>query len=161
MLKYSDYNIVCQEIPDEVTLAINITGCTIHCRGCHSVWLWEDSGEVLCSEEGFSGLENIVQQYAQCITCVCFMGGDSRPDEVVACANRVRSLWPSLKTGWYSGKTALASGVDARSFDYLKLGPYIAELGGLRSPMTNQKLYRVGKEGIMIPIAIYDPHNVQ
>ena len=35
MLKYVNTGIVFQEIPDEVTLAINISGCPCHCPGCH------------------------------------------------------------------------------------------------------------------------------
>ena len=185
MLKFYNYDIVCQEIPDEVTLAINITGCPIHCPGCHSTWLWEDCGDVLCSFGGdggaapkeasvevsgeasaqnpeanayFGGLEAIVEKYAPCITCVCFMGGDATPEEVAACSRRVRELWPSLKTGWYSGRQTLVAGVDAKDFNYLKLGPYIAALGGLRSPRTNQKLYKVETDGTLTPIQVYDPH---
>ena len=76
MLKFYNYDIVCQEIPDEVTLALNITGCPNHCEGCHSPWLWEDVGEVLCgpaadgSGEDFSGLDTVVGNYASCVTCV-------------------------------------------------------------------------------------------
>ncbi len=158
MLKYYNYDIVCQEIPDEVTLAVNITGCPNHCAGCHSPWLWEDTGDVLCEALDFSGLDKIVGKYATCITCVCFMGGDNSPEEVAACARRVRERWPALKTGWYSGRQTLAEGVDAKDFNYIKLGPYIASLGGLRSPGTNQKLYRVELDGILSPIQVYDPH---
>ena len=44
MLKYVNSDIVFQEIPDEVTLAINISNCPCHCPGCHSHYLWEDVG---------------------------------------------------------------------------------------------------------------------
>ena len=44
MLKYVNTGIVFQEIPDEVTLAINISNCPCHCPGCHSHYLWEDIG---------------------------------------------------------------------------------------------------------------------
>ena len=44
MLKYANTDIVFQEIPDEVTLAINITNCPCHCPGFHSHYLWEDIG---------------------------------------------------------------------------------------------------------------------
>ena len=44
MLKYVNTDIVFQEIPDEVTLAINISNCPCHCPGCHSHYLWEDIG---------------------------------------------------------------------------------------------------------------------
>ena len=36
MLKYVNTGVVFQEIPDEVTLAINISNCPCHCPGCHS-----------------------------------------------------------------------------------------------------------------------------
>ena len=36
MLKYVNTGIVFQEIPDEVTLAVNISGCPCRCHGCHS-----------------------------------------------------------------------------------------------------------------------------
>ena len=44
MLKYVNTDVVFQEIPDEVTLAINISNCPCHCPGCHSRYLWEDIG---------------------------------------------------------------------------------------------------------------------
>ena len=47
MLKYADYDIVFQEIPNEVTLAINISNCPNRCVGCHSPYLMEDVGEEL------------------------------------------------------------------------------------------------------------------
>ena len=48
-----------------------------------------------------------------------------------------------LKVGWYSGNSNLPAGFDLSCFDYVKLGPYIYGLGGLKSPETNQKLFRV------------------
>ena len=46
-----------------------------------------------------------------------------------------------LKIGWYSGRHELAKEIELKNFDYIKLGPYIEELGGLKSPTTNQRLY--------------------
>ena len=31
---------------------------------------------------------------------------------------------------------------DKKAFDYVKLGPYIESLGGLKSPNTNQRMYK-------------------
>ena len=31
--------------------------------------------------------------------------------------------------------------------NYIKLGPYIEALGGLKSPDTNQRLFKVSEEG--------------
>ena len=47
MLKYVGYDIVFQEIPDQVTLAINLSLCPNHCVGCHSPYLRNDVGNVL------------------------------------------------------------------------------------------------------------------
>ena len=50
MLKYVNYDIVFQEFPDEVTLAINLSLCPNGCPGCHSAYLKEDIGEELTEE---------------------------------------------------------------------------------------------------------------
>lgn len=75
MLRYADYDIVFQEIPDEVTLAINLSNCPNHCKGCHSAYLMEDVGEPLTEES----LSTLLGKYGKAITCVCFMGGDASP----------------------------------------------------------------------------------
>ena len=35
-IKYVIDEVVFREFPDEVTLALNISGCPNHCPGCHS-----------------------------------------------------------------------------------------------------------------------------
>lgn len=35
-MKYSDAQVVFAEVPDEITLAISISGCPNRCPGCHS-----------------------------------------------------------------------------------------------------------------------------
>ena len=139
MLKCCSYDIVCQEIPDEITLAVNISGCPNRCPGCHSPWLWEDEGEFL-TEELLSGL---MDRYSSAVTCFCFMGGDADPMEVERMSRWLRGTYPHLKTAWYSGRESLPEGFDLNVLDFLKLGPYKAELGALKSPSTNQALYRV------------------
>ena len=47
MLKYHSSYIGFREIPDEISLCINITNCPNNCKGCHSPWLKEDVGEDL------------------------------------------------------------------------------------------------------------------
>ena len=51
MIKYYNSMVVFEEIPNEITLAINITNCPCHCKGCHSKFLWEDIGTELTFEE--------------------------------------------------------------------------------------------------------------
>lgn len=147
MLKCYSYDIVCQEIPDEVTLAVNISCCPNRCPGCHSPWLWGDEGELMT--EDF--LDALIGRYASAITCFCFMGGDADPFEIQRLAFWIIDRFPGIRTAWYSGRQELPDGFDLRSMNYIKLGPYIEELGGLKSPTTNQVFYVVGPDGTMIP----------
>ena len=145
MIRYYNFDIVFAESPDEVTLAINITGCPYRCEGCHSPHLREDRGERLDAD----ALAALLERYGEGITCLCFMGGDGDPQGIASLAAEVRHLAPRLRIGWYSGRTDLPDGVAAATFDYIKLGGWVEELGPLTSPTTNQRLYRVGKEGAM------------
>jgi anaerobic ribonucleoside-triphosphate reductase activating protein len=138
-LKYVNTGVVFQEIPDEVTLSINISNCPCHCLGCHSQYLWEDIGEPLNA----MSLDVMLKDYGQDITCVAFMGGDATPEKVDSLAGWMRSAYPELKTAWYSGRAVLSDKIHLRNFDYIKLGPYIEAKGPLNKSTTNQILYRV------------------
>jgi anaerobic ribonucleoside-triphosphate reductase activating protein len=78
------------------------------------------------------------------------MGGDAEPKEVERLALWIKSRWPHLKTAWYSGKVELPEDFDLKSLDYLKLGPYVEALGGLKSPTTNQVFYKVTSDGELV-----------
>ncbi len=141
MLKVYNYDIVFQEIPDEVTLAVNLTGCPVHCPGCHSPHLWEDIGIPL--DETL--LKRIYREYAGEVTCICLMGGDADPAAVEEfCAYIKQEM--RLRSAWWSGRDYLPSADALCHYDYIKTGPYIASLGGLKSRTTNQRLYRVRGE---------------
>ena len=140
MLRLASYDIVFQEIPGEVTLAVNLSNCPNACKGCHSPHLRDDIGEVL-DEEAIAAL---LKEYGASVSCFCFMGGDADPVAVDRSAALVKRLSGGrLKTAWYSGKDELAPGIHAESFDYIKIGSYQEVLGGLASPTTNQRLYKV------------------
>lgn len=142
MLKYVDTKVVFAEIPDEITLAINISGCPCNCKGCHSSYLAEDIGEPLDLQH----LTNLIDSNKG-ITCVGLMGGDANPSEVDDIAQDIKEYYPELKVGWYSGRQELSKDIELSNFDYIKLGPYIEEFGPLNSKTTNQRFYKVnGKE---------------
>lgn len=143
-MKYYNYDIVFQEIPGEVTLAVNITHCPNHCPGCHSPHLQEDIGEPLDKQT----LDNILKRYGRSVTCVCFMGGDAMPDEVQLLADHVRKTTP-LKVAWYSGKQPIPD--NFHHFDYVKVGPYNAQRGSLKERTTNQRLLK-NVDGIPVDI---------
>ena len=146
MLKYADYDVVFQELPNEVTLAINISNCPNRCVGCHSAYLMDDVGNPLTEQ----ALEELLHKYGKTITCVCFMGGDREPHAVAQLAHWVKTQAAfTLKVGWYSGKQALPEAFDSEWFDYVKLGPYVPELGGLNHTTTNQRLYKITETGTL------------
>lgn len=137
MMKYYNAMVVFEEIPNEVTLAINITNCPCHCKGCHSKFLWEDVGTELTIEE----LERLLDKNDG-ITTVCFMGGDATPEIVCALAEYLHEI-KHLKVGWYSGMDNYYKEINFDWFDYIKLGHYDEDLGGLNKETTNQKLFKI------------------
>ena len=140
MLKYVNHDIVFQEFPDEVTLAVNLSQCPNACPGCHSMYLWGDEGERL----SLSRLRAMAEAYAGEITCVALMGGDNDPATVAALLLAIRQEHGGrLRTGWYSGREALPEGFVPEAFDYVKLGPWREACGPLSHPHTNQRLYRI------------------
>lgn len=136
MLKYVDTLVSFQEIPDEISLCINISNCPNNCPGCHSAYLKDDVGTPLTYTELMRILKDI-----RGITCVCFMGGDKEPWEIQRLAQFVKEK--GLKVAWYSGKQELREDIRLANFDYVKLGPYIEELGPLTSRTTNQVMYKI------------------
>jgi len=131
--------VVFQEIPDEVTLSINISNCPCHCIGCHSQYLWEDIGDPL----NVMSLGMMLKEYGEDITCVAFMGGDATPEEVNELARWMRSEYPEISIAWYSGRSELSKKIHLKNFDYIKLGPYVENFGPLNKKTTNQRLYKV------------------
>ena len=138
MLKYVDAVVSLAEIPDEISLCINISNCPCHCKGCHSSYLAEDIGKELDLVE----LTNLIDNN-EGISCVSIMGGDSSPMDVDNIAEDIREIYPELKIAWYSGRESLSLDINLNNFDYIKLGPYIEEKGPLNSKTTNQRFYKV------------------
>lgn len=139
MIKYvpEDTSIVFEEIPGEVTLAINISNCPHHCPGCHSPYLREDVGEELNGET----LVNLIVSN-RWITCVLFMGEGKDEERLFYLIELIRRLWGrSLKIGLYTGSEHVSEFL-WENLDYIKLGPYIEEFGPLNSKNTNQHLYK-------------------
>ena len=118
MLRYVNILVGFAEIPDEITLCINISNCPCHCINCHSSYLAEDIGEPLDLQH----LTNLIDSNKG-ITCVCIMGGDANPSEVDDIAQDIKEYYPELKVGWYSGRQELSKDINLENFDYIKLGP--------------------------------------
>lgn len=139
MIKYLETLVTFAEIPDEITLCINITNCPCNCNGCHSSYLSKDIGEELNNDV----LDKLISDNSG-ISCIAFMGGDSSPKEINDLAKYIKDKYP-ISVAWYSGRQELSKDINLDNFDYVKLGPYIKELGPLTSKTTNQRLYQYGK----------------
>lgn len=138
-LKYCGYSIVCEEVPDEISLAINISGCPHRCEGCHSEYLWEYTGNYISDD-----LNKLIKQYDSLITCVCFMGGDQNLEELLELCLEVKRS--GYKVCIYSGNDDVSmfqSFFHNCCLDYLKIGRYIHSRGGLDKESTNQKMYKI------------------
>ena len=134
-MKFLTQGIVFSEIPDEITLELGITNCPFNCEGCHSPFLQSDIGEILD--------ENVVHKLInknRGISCILFSGGF--PKEVEELCIIVKNNYPNIKTAWYTGLSKIPN-INLDYFDYIKIGPYMKDLGGLKSPTTNQRLYKI------------------
>lgn len=137
-LRYKGCTITFQEVPNEVSLVFNICNCPYHCPDCHSKYLWDDEE----SELLIPNLRVILDTYKDMITCVCLMGGDWNPDELKDVLNIIKDN--GLKTCVYSGADNISLFAPLTNLlNYVKIGSYKEEYGGLNSPTTNQRFYMV------------------
>ena len=141
-MKYLYHNIVFSEIPDEVSLSLSISGCTRNCSGCHTSELRGDVGDVLDENE----IDKLMDKYGDHITCILFLGGDQFHLEMKSLFEYIRSKY-SLKIALYSGANDISSEL-VNLLDYVKMGPYDKDLGGLDKKTTNQKLYKISESGL-------------
>ena len=134
MLYCQGYTVSFQEIPDETSLVILVGDCPHRCPGCHSPGLWQAKGEDLEAK-----LDSIIDQYQDVITCVCFMGDGQDYHAMERCFKRVQDR--GFKSAIYSGYEVVA--YDVTHLDYIKIGKYKKDLGGLDKPTTNQRFYSI------------------
>jgi anaerobic ribonucleoside-triphosphate reductase activating protein len=134
-MRFVSCRLVFQEVPDEISLAFLIAGCPVGCAGCHSAASWNaDRGEELSAAK----LESLLLRHQRVVTCVVFLGGEWSEADLAARLDEVRAR--GLKTCLYTGlEEEQVSDVLKSRLDFLKVGPFRAERGGLQDPGTNQK----------------------
>ena len=111
-------NVVLEEIPDRLTLAIDISNCTGLCEGCHSPFLRRDVGVELTPE----AIDSLIAGNFG-INCFLFLGEGNDHAALMSAANYVRRAYPSLALGLYSGRESVEDDV-WELFDYVKIGPF-------------------------------------
>ena len=146
MLKYVNTMVTFSEVPDEISLCIEISNCPCHCKNCHSSYLVQDIG----TELTFNEVRKLIKKNSG-ISCIALMGGDAEPNKINALASFIINHYSSIKVAWYSGRQELSNSIDLSNFDYIKLGPYKEEFGPLNSRTTNQRFYKVS-DGELINI---------
>ena len=129
-------NVVFQEVPDEISLTLSISECPMRCEGCHSSYLQCATGSQLTE----STLEEYLAKYGNYISCVLFYGGDWKENQLIEALKLVKSK--GLKTALYTGSGKVSKNIE-KNLDYLKLGNYNKDLGGLKSKSTNQRFYKL------------------
>lgn len=143
MMKYLNTEITFAEVPDEISLCINILGCDRHCKGCHSPFLWDGSMDNYGKELTIDEVDRLIDSNPG-ISCICLMGG-LEFTEVDRIAAHIKAR--GLKSAWYIYKDELQPGMHWESFDYIKFGPYIEDRGPLTSETTNQVMYLIHEDG--------------
>ena len=142
MIKYVPEltDIVLEEIPDKVTLAVEISNCRGSCIGCHSPFLKQDIGEEL-TPEAVDAL--IAANFG--VNCFLLLGEGRDLQALLRIAEHLRVRHPGIERAVYSGRPEVEPEIYA-AFDYVKVGPYVQELGPLNSETTNQRLYHHGED---------------
>jgi len=133
-------NVVLEEIPDKLTLAVEISNCQGNCIGCHSPFLKENVGEELTADIADS---LIADNFG--VNCFLLLGEGNDPGALLSLAKELRKRHPSLELALYSGRPEVEPTL-YELFDYVKVGPFIAELGPLNRKTTNQRLYHHGED---------------
>ena len=140
MIKYRDYFVVFEEIPNRISLALNITNCQNMCVGCHSPELRLDGGVELTNGE----MDNLIEKNYG-VNCVLFMGEGKDMERLLEIAQYVKNKY-DIAVAVYSGRNNVEEEY-YEIFDYVKVGEYKKEFGPLNSPTTNQRLYRMTEDG--------------
>ena len=143
ILHYSVESIVWQEVPGETSLAYTLTGCPVGCKGCHSVDTWPVGSGTPLHPQDFAARLN---QYQGLITCVLFLGGEWQPKALLTLLKMTKAA--GLKTCLYSGFETVADEL-RQELDYLKTGPWIAALGGLDNPNSNQRFIKLATSEVL------------
>lgn len=139
MIKYikNEVSVVFSEIPDEISLALNITNCPHHCKGCHSPYLRDDIGDELTTDV----LDELIKKNNG-ITCILFMGEGKDVNALNELILYLENNYPELKIGLYTGRNIVDDKFYWENLDYLKIGPYIEGYGPINKETTNQRMYK-------------------
>lgn len=152
-MKLAQYELTFQEIPDEVCLTLLISGCKMACKGCHSQYAWsEQYGVELTSQL----MQALLERYQSAITCLVFLGGEWNKKELIELLRICKTK--GVKTALYTGLDQVDQEIK-NELNFLKTGRWSFELGGLDSPITNQRLINIDTNEILLPKPMEGHHD--
>lgn len=128
------------EVPGEISLLLPLAGCGHSCKGCHSPeYQNKENGQALVMFE----IESLLDSYKDKCTCLCIFEGEHSPVDLLLIIDLAISA--GYKIALYSGYEKMWSIAFPilQKLNYLKLGEYIEEFGGLQSKTTNQRMYKL------------------
>ena len=129
-------SITFKEVPNMVCRSFSISNCGGDCPFCHSPELKDDIGEEFTNEI----LENFFKIDKDTVECYVFLGDGQDPERMLELLKLCKEN--GFKTCLYIGRNT-TNWKYLRYLDYLKLGSYINDLGGLECPTTNQIMYKI------------------
>lgn len=142
MIKYLPKlnSVVFEEVPDKVTVAVEITNCRGRCEGCHSPFLQRNIGDVLTKKD----IDDLISENFG-VNCFLFLG-EGAPEDIdnlIDLASHIREKYQGrIATAIYSGRPEVEDEI-YMAFDYVKVGPFISKFGPLNCRQTNQRFYKV------------------
>ena len=148
ILRYSTYDIVLQEVPNEISLCFTITGCPLACEGCHSSYTWDERWGTALTEGDLTAL---IDKYQGMISCVLFMGGEWQAETLLSfiLIAKCKQLKTALYTGLNMKQVQRQCPELLACLDYIKTGKWLPKLGGLESPTTNQEFLNLQTGEVM------------
>lgn len=141
MTKYYGRALVLEEVPDEISLALQITNCPHRCHGCHSPELTQNIGIELDDAE----LSSLLKKYSnKGISCICLMGGDADHSDIIRIADYIHNN-SDLKVAMYSGDDIFDDEL-SKHLDYYKVGRWDETKGPLNKETTNQIMWKISDD---------------
>lgn len=128
-------NVVFQEVPNEISLSFSIAGCPRNCKNCS----WKNEMNDERPKQLTNSLYNrYLNKYQGLASCVLFLGGEWNQQDLI---NKLKmAKQKGYKTCLYTGCLLNEISDELKNnLDFIKVGPYIEEKGGLNNPNTNQR----------------------
>ena len=130
------------ELPDKIAVYFEIGECVLGCKGCHSPHLQVPVPHKMTLEEMCNYAELQIERGANSLV---LMGGTTNSMDFDTLKEVIDALSIIAPLGLYSGsddEEVHKRLADTTDLTWLKTGSYQDELGGLRSPTSNQKFYK-------------------